>query len=75
MCQVEMEEGVEKAVDIAFFDGVDAIHIGTLDFSTSLGYLWDPGHNKVRGVLREAEKVVLEARTRRRRRRGQNDST
>ncbi|KAJ8618108.1 hypothetical protein MRB53_014294 [Persea americana] len=59
MCQVETVDGVEKAAEIAAVDGVDAIQMGPLDLSASVGYLWDPGHKKVRGVLREAEKAVL----------------
>ncbi|KAJ8632372.1 hypothetical protein MRB53_025708 [Persea americana] len=59
MCQVETVDGAEKAVEIAAVDGVDAIGMDPLDLSASLGYLWDPGHKKVRGVLCEAEKAVL----------------
>jgi len=36
--------------------------MGPLDLSASMGYLWDPGNRKVRAVLREAERKVLEAR-------------
>lgn len=59
MCQVETEEGAGKAAEIAAVDGVDAIQMGPLDLSASLGYLWDPGHKKVKGVLHEVEKAVL----------------
>ncbi|KAF9616432.1 hypothetical protein IFM89_029686 [Coptis chinensis] len=60
MCQVESEEGVKKIEEIAAVDGVDCIQMGPLDLSASLGYLWDPGNKKVRQVVREAEKGVLE---------------
>lgn len=59
MCQVESVEGVEKIEEIAAVDGVDCIQMGPLDLSASVGYLWDPGHKKVREVMRKAEKAVL----------------
>ncbi|XP_019200500.1 PREDICTED: uncharacterized protein LOC109194082 [Ipomoea nil] len=60
MCQVECKEGVKKIDEIAGVEGVDCIQMGPLDLSASLGYLWDPGHKKVKEVLRAAEKAVLE---------------
>lgn len=59
MCQIECGEGVKRAKEIAAVDGVDCIQMGPLDLSASLGYLWDPGHKKVREVMRAAEKAVL----------------
>ncbi|KAL5726822.1 hypothetical protein ACHQM5_000074 [Ranunculus cassubicifolius] len=59
MCQVESEEGVKKIEEIAAVDGVDCVQMGPLDLSASLGYLWDPGHKKVKQMMREAEKGVL----------------
>ncbi|XP_075522946.1 uncharacterized protein LOC142555756 [Primulina tabacum] len=61
MCQVECEDGVKKIDEIASVDGVDCIQMGPLDLSASMGYLWDPGHKKVKEVLRGAEKAVLKA--------------
>lgn len=61
MCQVESEEGVKKIEEIAEVEGVDCIQMGPLDLSASMGYLWDPGHKKVREVLRTAEKGVLKS--------------
>ncbi|CAI0408858.1 unnamed protein product [Linum tenue] len=61
MCQIESEEAVKKADEIAAVDGVDCIQMGPLDLSASMGYLWDPGHKKVRQMLRAAEKTVLES--------------
>lgn len=60
MCQVECADGVKKIDEIAAVEGVDCIQMGPLDLSASLGYLWDPGHKKVKEVLRAAEKAVLE---------------
>ncbi|CAJ1932524.1 unnamed protein product [Sphenostylis stenocarpa] len=62
MCQVESEEGVANAGEIAAVDGLDCVQMGPLDLSASLGYLWDPGNKRVREVLREAERKVLESR-------------
>ncbi|KAL5816803.1 hypothetical protein ACOSQ3_025181 [Xanthoceras sorbifolium] len=60
MCQVESEDGVKKVEEIAAVDGVDCVQMGPLDLSASMGYLWDPGHKKVRDMMRTAEKGVLE---------------
>lgn len=59
MCQVECQEGVKKIEDIAAVEGVDCIEMGPLDLSASMGYLWDPGHRKVRELMRKAEAAVL----------------
>lgn len=62
MCQVECGEGAKKIKEIAAVEGVDCIQMGPLDLSASLGYLWDPGHTKVKEVMRAAEKAVLESK-------------
>ncbi|TQD96397.1 hypothetical protein C1H46_017892 [Malus baccata] len=59
MCQVESEEGVKHAEDIATVDGVDCIQMGPLDLSASMGYLWDPANKKVRKMMEAAEKAAL----------------
>ncbi|MBA0851751.1 hypothetical protein Goshw_025251 [Gossypium schwendimanii] len=61
MCQVETVDGVKKVEEIAAVEGVDCIQMGPLDLSASLGYLWDPGHKKVREMLRTVEKEVLKS--------------
>ncbi|KAE8724879.1 putative Phosphoenolpyruvate carboxylase family protein [Hibiscus syriacus] len=61
MCQVETVDGVKKVEDIATVEGVDCIQMGPLDLSASVGYLWDPGHKKVKEVLKTAEKAVLKS--------------
>ncbi|KAK8479622.1 hypothetical protein V6N13_030944 [Hibiscus sabdariffa] len=61
MCQVETVDGVKKVEDIAAVEGVDCIQMGPLDLSASVGYLWDPGHKKVKEVLRTAEKAVVKS--------------
>ncbi|PPS18072.1 hypothetical protein GOBAR_AA02516 [Gossypium barbadense] len=52
---------LKKVEEIAAVEGVDCIQMGPLDLSASLGYLWDPGHKKVREMLRTAEKEVLKS--------------
>lgn len=59
MCQVESEDAVEKAEEIAAVEGVDCIQMGPLDLSASMGYLWDPGNKKVREMMRRIEKDVI----------------
>ncbi|XP_004309584.1 PREDICTED: uncharacterized protein LOC101294232 [Fragaria vesca subsp. vesca] len=59
MCQVESEQGVKRAEEIAAVEGVDCVQMGPLDLSASMGYLWDPGNKKVRNALKGAEKAVL----------------
>ncbi|GAA0182768.1 aldolase [Lithospermum erythrorhizon] len=59
MCQVESGEGVERIEEIAGIDGVDCVQMGPLDLSASLGYLWDPGHKKVKEMMRKAENGVM----------------
>ncbi|CAN0908913.1 2-keto-3-deoxy-L-rhamnonate aldolase [Linum grandiflorum] len=61
LCQIESEEGVKNAGEICAVDGVDCIQMGPLDLSASMGYLWDPGHKKVRQMMRTAEKTVLDS--------------
>ncbi|KAL6005669.1 hypothetical protein ACLOJK_006240 [Asimina triloba] len=62
MCQVETEDAAKKIDEIAAVDGVDCVQMGPLDLSASLGYLWEPGHKKVREMLQAAEKKVLETK-------------
>ncbi|XP_044477064.1 2-keto-3-deoxy-L-rhamnonate aldolase-like [Mangifera indica] len=59
MCQVESVDGVKNVEEIAAVDGVDCVQMGPLDLSASMGYLWDPGHKKVREMMRVAERGVL----------------
>ncbi|OIW15201.1 hypothetical protein TanjilG_08793 [Lupinus angustifolius] len=62
MCQVESEEGVKNADKIAAVDGVDCVQMGPLDLSASMGHLWDPWNKKVREMMYEAEKKVLDSK-------------
>ncbi|KAK7243840.1 hypothetical protein RIF29_38652 [Crotalaria pallida] len=62
ICQVETVEGVKNADAMAAVDGVDCVLIGPNDLSASMGYLSDPGNKKVKDVLNEAERKVLESK-------------
>ncbi|KAF3672604.1 putative N6-adenosine-methyltransferase MT-A70-like, partial [Capsicum annuum] len=60
MCQVECVDGVKNIEDIAAVERVDCIQMGPLDLSSvSLGYLRDPGNEKVMEVTNAAEKSTL----------------
>lgn len=59
MCQVELEDVVDKVEEIVVVDGVDCIQMGFIDLSVIMGYLWDFGNNKVREMMKRVEKVVL----------------
>ncbi|KAL8141550.1 hypothetical protein V2J09_014582 [Rumex salicifolius] len=60
MCQVESIDAVGRIKEIVAVEGVDCIQMGPMDLSASMGYLWDPGHKKVKEVLRGLEKTILE---------------
>lgn len=60
MVQVETEKGMGEIGEISAVDGVDCVQMGPLDLSASLGCLWKPGHKKVKEVLMEGERKVLE---------------
>ncbi|KAJ4774788.1 2-keto-3-deoxy-L-rhamnonate aldolase [Rhynchospora pubera] len=62
MCQVETTTGIKEIEAIAAVEGVNVIQTGPLDLSASMGYLWDPGHKKVREMLKEAERRVLDVK-------------
>ncbi|XP_022761981.1 uncharacterized protein LOC111307908 [Durio zibethinus] len=59
MCQVESEKAVKRSGEIAAVDGVDCVMIGPLDLSASMGYLIDPGNEKVKDIMKVAEEAVL----------------
>lgn len=57
---MESAKGIERIEEIANVEGVDCIQMGPLDLSASMGYLWDPGNRKVRALMKDAERRVLE---------------
>jgi 2-keto-3-deoxy-L-rhamnonate aldolase RhmA len=60
MCQIESVEAVKNAKEIAAVDGVDCVMIGPLDLSASMGWLGDPVNEKVKEMMKVAEKAVLD---------------
>ncbi|CAN0908912.1 2-keto-3-deoxy-L-rhamnonate aldolase [Linum grandiflorum] len=59
MCQVESVEAVNRIGVITAVDGVDCVMVGPLDLSADMGYLNDPGQQKVKEMISEAEEAVL----------------
>lgn len=55
MCQVESEEAVKKAGEIAAVDGVDCVMVAPLNLSASMGYLREPGNVQVKELMKVAE--------------------
>ncbi|XP_054809749.1 uncharacterized protein LOC129311445 [Prosopis cineraria] len=60
VCQIESEAGVKNVKEIASVDGVDMIMVGPLDLSASIGCLTNPKNEKVKMMIDEVEKTVLE---------------
>lgn len=54
--------GIKEIESIAAVEGVNVIQTGPLDLSAGMGYLWDPGHKKVREMLKDAERRVLDVK-------------
>jgi len=59
MTAVETPEAVANLDAILSVDGLDAIFIGPMDLSTSLGYFGNPSAPQVQTVIAEIEKKVL----------------
>ncbi|CAA7391927.1 unnamed protein product [Spirodela intermedia] len=59
MCQVETEKAAMDVEAIAAVEGVDCIQMGPLDLSAAMGFLWKPGHRKVRETMADLERRVL----------------
>jgi 2-dehydro-3-deoxyglucarate aldolase/4-hydroxy-2-oxoheptanedioate aldolase len=55
MLQVETPQAVENLEAIASVPGVDALFIGPMDLSTSMGFLGNPGAPEVQAVIAAAE--------------------
>src|SRR5699024_9426527 len=49
--QIESQAGVDNAAPIAATAGVDAVFIGPVDLSTSLGHVGNPGHAEVQAAI------------------------
>ncbi len=54
LVQLETRASVDALEQIAAVDGVDGVFIGPSDLSASLGFLGEPRHPEVRGVIEDA---------------------
>jgi 2-keto-3-deoxy-L-rhamnonate aldolase RhmA len=63
MVQVETPRGVSNIAEIAAVDGIDAIFLGPMDLSASVGRLGQFEHVNVSQLIRQAEQSVLDANT------------
>lgn len=61
IAQIESPEGVRNAQAIAEIDGVDAVFIGPMDLSTSMGHLGDHHHPDVQAAIAQAAQAVRKA--------------
>ncbi|ESQ54930.1 hypothetical protein EUTSA_v10027122mg, partial [Eutrema salsugineum] len=61
MCQVETVKGLRNINEIMAVDGMDCITTGPRDLSASIGLLHDQGNWKVKDVLTQLEKAVLDS--------------
>ncbi len=55
MLQVETPQAIENMEEIAKVPGVDALFIGPMDLSTSMGHLGNPAHPDVQAAIAKAE--------------------
>jgi 2-dehydro-3-deoxyglucarate aldolase/4-hydroxy-2-oxoheptanedioate aldolase len=55
MLQVETPQAVENLEEIAKVPGVDALFIGPMDLSTSMGHFGNPAHPEVQAVIASVE--------------------
>lgn len=59
LVQIECKEGVENLDEILSIDGVDGAFIGPADLAASLGYLGEPHHPAVQGVIESMIKKIV----------------
>jgi 4-hydroxy-2-oxoheptanedioate aldolase len=52
LVQIETQSALDKIEEIASVDGVDGVFFGPADLSADLGYLGQPGHEKVSEAIR-----------------------
>lgn len=55
MLQVETPQAIENLEDIAKVPGVDALFIGPMDLSTSMGHFGNPAHPEVQAAIATVE--------------------
>lgn len=61
ICQIESEEGVRNAAEIAAVDGVDMLFVGPYDLSASMGFMGDMAHPEVRAAIERIERIAADA--------------
>ena len=61
MVQVETEAGVEAIPEIAHVEGIDAIFIGPLDLSCSIGKMGQFDDSQVQEIISRAESSILKS--------------
>ena len=61
LVQVETRQAIEQVDAIAGVEGVDGVFIGPADLSASMGYLGQPAHPDVVGVIEAAIKTIRRA--------------
>jgi 2-dehydro-3-deoxyglucarate aldolase/4-hydroxy-2-oxoheptanedioate aldolase len=55
MLQVETTQAIENMEEIATVPGIDALFIGPMDLSTSMGHFGNPAHPDVQAAIAKAE--------------------
>jgi 2-keto-3-deoxy-L-rhamnonate aldolase RhmA len=55
MLQIETPQAVDNLEKIAAVPGVDALFIGPMDLSTSMGHMGNPGHPEVQALIASVE--------------------
>jgi 2-dehydro-3-deoxyglucarate aldolase/4-hydroxy-2-oxoheptanedioate aldolase len=55
MLQVETPQAIENMEEIATVPGIDALFIGPMDLSTSMGHFGNPAHPEVQAAIAKAE--------------------
>ena len=62
MLQVETPQAIENLEEIGKIPGVDALFIGPMDLSTSMGYFGNPAHPEVQAAIAKVEAKAKELR-------------
>jgi len=54
LVQLETTEALTATAHIAALDGIDGVFIGPSDLAASMGYMGNPGHDKVQQAIRQS---------------------
>lgn len=58
LIQIETEQAVDVAAELASIDGIDGLFIGPYDLAGSLGNMGEPEHKVTRAAIRKIQKAV-----------------